>query len=97
MVLARSRLPSLAEYRALAELRGSDLHIKVGSPPRVRIDGRLRRLQGPNLSAADTAGIADEVVGVAIDELNVTRVAGSSLTSGGFNAALEDIKDQAAS
>lgn len=43
------------------------------------------------------AGIADEVVGVAIDELNVTRVAGSSLTSGGFNAALEDIKDQAAS
>jgi len=48
--------------RALAELRGSDLHIKVGSPPRVRIDGRLRRLQGPNLSAADTAGIADEVM-----------------------------------
>lgn len=43
------------------------------------------------------AGIADEVVGVAIDELNVSRVAGSSLTSGGFNAALEDIKDQAAS
>ena len=31
--------------RALSELRGSDLHIKVGSPARVRIDGRLRKLQ----------------------------------------------------
>lgn len=41
-------------------------------------------------------GIAEEVVGVAIDDLNVTRVAGSSLTSGGFNAAVDDIKDQAA-
>ncbi|MEJ1923207.1 FMN-binding protein [Microbacterium sp. KHB019] len=42
------------------------------------------------------AGIAEEVVGVPLDELNVSRVAGSSLTSGGFNAAVEDIKDQAA-
>lgn len=41
-------------------------------------------------------GIADEVVGVAIDELDVSRVAGSSLTSGGFNAAVDDIKEQAA-
>jgi uncharacterized protein with FMN-binding domain len=42
------------------------------------------------------AGIEQEVVGVPIDELNVSRVAGSSLTSAGFNAAVEDIKDQAA-
>jgi|SRR5690606_26288033 len=41
-------------------------------------------------------GIAEEVVGVAIDELDVSRVAGSSLTSGGFNSAVEDIKSQAA-
>ena len=41
-------------------------------------------------------GIAEEVVGVAIDELDVSRVAGSSLTSGGFNDAVEDIKEQAA-
>lgn len=41
-------------------------------------------------------GIAEEVVGVSIDELDVSRVAGSSLTSGGFNAAVEEIKDQAA-
>jgi len=41
-------------------------------------------------------GIADEVVGVALDDLNVSRVAGSSLTSGGFNDAVESIKEQAA-
>lgn len=41
-------------------------------------------------------GIAEEVVGVSIDELDVSRVAGSSLTSGGFNAAVDDIKEQAA-
>src|SRR5690606_5566876 len=43
------------------------------------------------------AGIADEVEGRPIDELDVSRVAGSSLTSGGFNAAVAEIKDQAAS
>ncbi|MFB8191160.1 FMN-binding protein [Microbacterium sp. NPDC055988] len=41
-------------------------------------------------------GIADEVEGKSIDELNVSRVAGSSLTSGGFNDAVESIKEQAA-
>ena len=41
-------------------------------------------------------GIAGEVVGKSIDELNVSRVAGSSLTSGGFNAALDEIKQEAA-
>ena len=41
-------------------------------------------------------GIAAEVVGKDIDEIQVSRVAGSSLTSGGFNAAIADIKQQAA-
>lgn len=41
-------------------------------------------------------GIADEVVGKPIDELKVSRVAGSSLTSGGFNDAVAAIKEQAA-
>ncbi|WP_417541061.1 hypothetical protein [Microbacterium maritypicum] len=43
------------------------------------------------------AGIADEVDGKPLDDLNVSRVAGSSLTSGGFNKAVESIKEQAAS
>lgn len=40
-------------------------------------------------------GIAAQVVGKSIDELNVSKVAGSSLTSGGFNQALDKIKAEA--
>lgn len=40
-------------------------------------------------------GIAGQVVGKSIDELNVSKVAGSSLTSGGFNKAVEAIKSEA--
>ncbi|RAM35205.1 FMN-binding protein [Arthrobacter globiformis] len=40
-------------------------------------------------------GIADQVVGKSLDEINVSKVAGSSLTSGGFNQAVEAIKAQA--
>jgi uncharacterized protein with FMN-binding domain len=41
-------------------------------------------------------GISDEIVGQNIDDLEVDRVAGSSLTSGGFNEAVESIKADAA-
>lgn len=40
-------------------------------------------------------GIADQIVGEDIDTLNVTRVSGSSLTSGGFKIAIAAIKEQA--
>jgi uncharacterized protein with FMN-binding domain len=40
-------------------------------------------------------GISEQVVGKNIDELNVSKVAGSSLTSGGFNQAVEQIKSEA--
>ncbi|GGK91225.1 hypothetical protein GCM10007382_09160 [Salinibacterium xinjiangense] len=42
-------------------------------------------------------GIAAEVVGKNIDTLKVSKVAGSSLTSGGFNSAVDTIKADAAS
>jgi twitching motility protein PilT len=48
--------------RALSELYGSDLHCKVGSPPRVRIDGKLRRLQAPDLTPEDTEFMVREVI-----------------------------------
>jgi twitching motility protein PilT len=47
--------------RALVELLGSDLHCKVGSPPRIRIDGTLRKLQAPVLTPADTERMLREV------------------------------------
>jgi twitching motility protein PilT len=56
---ASSVLPYL---RALVELVGSDLHCKVGSPPRIRIDGRLRRLQSPGLKPDDTEHMLTEVL-----------------------------------
>jgi len=39
--------------------------------------------------------IADEVVGRPIDEVHLDRLAGSSLTTQGFNEAVEKIKAQA--
>jgi twitching motility protein PilT len=48
--------------KALAELFGSDLHCKVGSPPRIRIDGSLRRLDVPALTAEDTESMVGEVL-----------------------------------
>lgn len=41
------------------------------------------------------AGIADVVVGKKLDEIEVDRVAGSSLTSGGFDQAVVKIKEEA--
>lgn len=40
-------------------------------------------------------GIAEKVIGTDIDDLDVTVVAGSSLTSTGFRAAVETIKAEA--
>ncbi|WP_156367948.1 FMN-binding protein [Aeromicrobium sp. Leaf291] len=40
-------------------------------------------------------GIADEIVGKNIDDIDVSKVAGSSLTSGGFNEAVDQIKSEA--
>ena len=42
-------------------------------------------------------GIADVVVGKSIDDISVDKVAGSSLTSAGFNDAIDAIKADAAS
>lgn len=60
----RSDVPqSVVPYlRALAESGGSDLHCKVGSPPRVRIDGVLRKLQVDPLRPLDTENFVQEVL-----------------------------------
>lgn len=47
---------------ALASTGGSDLHCKVGSAPRVRVDGRLRKLQVPDLTPRDTEAMLEEVL-----------------------------------
>jgi twitching motility protein PilT len=48
--------------QALVEAQGSDLHCKVGSPPRIRIDGRLRRLQADALTADGLTTLVEQVL-----------------------------------
>lgn len=47
---------------ALASTGGSDLHCKVGSAPRIRVDGRLRKLQMPLLVPEDTHFMVTQVL-----------------------------------
>jgi twitching motility protein PilT len=47
---------------ALASTNGSDLHCKVGAAPRIRVDGRLRKLQVPPLRPEDTRNMVAQVL-----------------------------------
>ena len=40
-------------FRALVKLEGSDLHLKVGQPPMVRVRGELKPLNRPALEAEE--------------------------------------------
>ena len=62
----------------------------------VEVVGNPQKSESEEYQGRFIGGIADVVVGQDIDELSVSRVAGSSLTSGGFNQALEVIKSEAA-
>jgi uncharacterized protein with FMN-binding domain len=62
----------------------------------VEVEGDPQAPQSEQYQGRFIGGIADEVVGQSIDEISVDRVAGSSLTSGGFNEAVETIKSDAA-
>ena len=62
--------------RTVAERQGSDLHLKVGSPPILRIDGRLLPLGGaPSLEPADTERALHEILtdSARLDELAAER------------------------
>lgn len=62
----------------------------------VQVEGNPQKSESEEYQAEFIGGIADEVVGKSIDEISVSRVAGSSLTSGGFNEAIEQIRSEAA-
>src|SRR5512147_2394403 len=49
-------LPEL--LKTTVEMGASDLHLATNTPPQVRVDGSLRRLPLPELSAADTKRLA---------------------------------------
>lgn len=62
----------------------------------VEVSGDPQARESQDYQGRFIGGISDAVVGQDIDEISVSRVAGSSLTSGGFNRAIEDIRSQAA-
>ena len=54
---------SLAELlKKMLEIGGSDLHLTTNSPPRVRVDGKLRPLEIPPMTAAETKQLAYSVL-----------------------------------
>lgn len=62
----------------------------------VEVSGDPQASESERYQSEFIGGIDDEVVGQNIDDISVDRVAGSSLTSGGFNDAIDAIKDEAA-
>ena len=48
--------------KKLLEMNGSDLHVTTNSPPQIRVDGHLRPLDMPLLSAAETKQLAYSVL-----------------------------------
>lgn len=62
----------------------------------VTVTGEPTRRESKQYQGQFIGGIKDAVVGKSLDDVKVDRVAGSSLTSGGFNAAVEEIRTDAA-
>jgi hypothetical protein len=73
-----------------------DLTLHGGVVSAVKVTGDPSGPDAANYQSQFESGIGALVVGKSIDELDVTKVAGSSLTSAGFDAAVDDIKSQAA-
>ncbi len=61
----------------------------------VEVTGDPQAAESKRYQGEFIGGIQSEVVGKKLDELSVSKVAGSSLTSGGFNKAVDTIKTEA--
>jgi twitching motility protein PilT len=53
-------LPDL--LKTMVEMDGSDLHIATNTPPQIRVNGKLQRLQLPDLQPAETKGLVYSVL-----------------------------------
>jgi hypothetical protein len=50
-----------AMLQQVIQVGGSDLHLTPGTPPQIRVDGELRPLGSPPLTAADTERLASSL------------------------------------
>jgi hypothetical protein len=77
------------------ETVGVQLTLSSGSVSDASITVHASNPMSKKFQEEFAGGIKAAVVGKKLDELNVSKVSGSSLTGGGFNQALEAIKTQA--
>ena len=77
------------------ETVGVQLTLAAGKVTDVQITQHPSNPNTRKFQGQFAGGIAAQVVGRNIEDLNVSQVAGSSLTSGGFNQAVEKIKSEA--
>lgn len=77
------------------ETVGVELTLAGGTVSDVKITEHPTNPNTKKFQGEFAGGIQAQVVGKKLDELSVSKVAGSSLTSGGFNEAVEKIKSQA--
>ncbi|MGQ0831061.1 MAG: type IV pilus twitching motility protein PilT [Microthrixaceae bacterium] len=76
-----SQLDQLLSH--LNEVQGSDLHLKPGAAPHVRVDGQLHPMSTEPLSAAEVGALAEEI----LDEAHLSELDTSGETSSGFSVA----------
>jgi uncharacterized protein with FMN-binding domain len=77
------------------ETVGVELTLAGGAVSDVKITQHPSNPNTRKFQGEFAGGIKSQIVGKKLDEIKVSKVAGSSLTSGGFNAAVTKIKSQA--
>ena len=77
------------------ETVGVELTLASGAVTDVKITQHPSNPNTRKFQGEFAGGIQSQIVGKQLDEIKVSKVAGSSLTSGGFNQAVEKIKSEA--
>ncbi|MET1066343.1 MAG: hypothetical protein ABWX85_15435 [Arthrobacter sp.] len=77
------------------ETVGVELTLAGGAVTDVKITPHPSNPNTRKFQGEFAGGIQSQIVGKQLDAIKVSKVAGSSLTSGGFNQAVEKIKSEA--
>lgn len=98
MVFTPGTYNATGQYPTPGGLQGIGVTVTLeadGTITELEVDPKAEIGNSVQFQAKFAGGIKSEVVGKPIQELNVDKVSGSSLTSGGFNRAIEDIVKEA--